>query len=232
MGCNAVMDLSDGSAHLFIPDVDASTKIWMRVLEKEEAQDLYNDMEIHFNSKLEDFVKERGSTMVYVNKGKSDVSGREVLCPDFDWLCDCNVNEKALLSVLAEARVYKTEEELKILKVANCVSAESHVHVMRNCRPKLRESTLSSMFKAYAEMNYNCKIQPYENICASGPNPSILHYMDNNDIIPEVSMVLMDCGHQIHHYGADVTCTFPANGTFTQKQKEIYNIVLKANRDV
>ena len=45
-------------------------------------------------------------------------------------------------------------------------------------------------------------------------------------------MMLTDQGHQVHHYVSDVTTSFPVNGKFTQKQKEIYNIVLKANRTV
>jgi len=42
----------------------------------------------------------------------------------------------------------------------------------------------------------------------------------------------MDMGHALHHYGADITCCYPTNGKFTEKQAQIYNIVLKANRTV
>mmetsp|Transcript_40054 Transcript_40054/g.45947 ORF Transcript_40054/g.45947 Transcript_40054/m.45947 type:complete len:262 (-) Transcript_40054:32-817(-) len=79
---------------------------------------------------------------------------------------------------------------------------------------------------------YNCKFSHYYPICACGPNPSTLHYIINSDILPETSMCLIDMGQGLHGYGADITCSYPTNGVFTEKQKQIYNLVVKANRMV
>jgi len=56
--------------------------------------------------------------------------------------------------------------------------------------------------------------------------------MDNDKWIKDAQMILTDQGHQVHHYASDVTTSFPSNGKFTEKQKQIYNLVLKCNRTV
>ena len=103
---------------------------------------------------------------------------------------------------------------------------------MRSCKPGIRESALGSVFDAYCLENYNCKFLPYNQICACGLNPAVLHYPGSNDLIPPKMMCLIDMGHAVHHYCADITCCYPSDGVFTQKQKDIYRIVYKANRAV
>ena len=69
-------------------------------------------------------------------------------------------------------------------------------------------------------------------ISCCGPTASTLHYNDNNLTLKDGETMLVDQAHQIQHYASDITTSFPVNGKFTPKQAEIYNIVLKANRDV
>ena len=59
-----------------------------------------------------------------------------------------------------------------------------------------------------------------------------MHYHDNDKWLKDGQMMLTDQGHQVHHYASDVTTSFPVNGKFTDKQKDIYNLVLKCNRAV
>lgn len=78
-------------------------------------------------------------------------------------------------------------------------------------------------------MSYTC-------ICGSGDNSSILHYghaaAPNDKVIGEHDMLLFDMGANYFGYCADITCSFPANGIFTDDQRFIYNAVLAANRAV
>lgn len=66
---------------------------------------------------------------------------------------------------------------------------------------------------------------------ASGKNATVLHYEDNDAQIQNGDLVLLDLGAQKDYYNADISYTFPANGTFSSRQKQIYNIVLKALKE-
>lgn len=78
-------------------------------------------------------------------------------------------------------------------------------------------------------MSYTC-------ICGTGHNGSILHYghagAPNDKLIRDGDMCLLDMGGEYYCYTSDITCSYPANGKFTEEQKLIYNAVLKSNRAV
>jgi Xaa-Pro dipeptidase len=69
-------------------------------------------------------------------------------------------------------------------------------------------------------------------ICGCGPTAATLHYHDNDKTLRDGQTMLTDQGHSLHHYCSDLTISFPVNGKFTQKQANIYNIVLRASRRV
>jgi Xaa-Pro aminopeptidase len=69
----------------------------------------------------------------------------------------------------------------------------------------------------------------FKSIVASGKNGTVLHYSDNTDVMDDNSLVLCDLGAQWNYYNADITRTFPVNGKFTERQKQIYNIVLSGH---
>lgn len=80
----------------------------------------------------------------------------------------------------------------------------------------------------------NCKVVKwgeFTTILASGKNATVLHYEDNDSKINKGDLVLLDLGAQKDYYNADISYTFPASGTFSNRQKQIYNIVLKALRE-
>ena len=72
----------------------------------------------------------------------------------------------------------------------------------------------------------------FPTISAAGLNGCMMHYDTNREEIPEGSLLLMDLGAKYGNYCSDITRTFPAGGKYTPRQREIYNLVLKANREV
>lgn len=169
---------------------------------------------------------------IFVNSGVNSDSGHPTLIPKFDWLKDYTVDKDLLYPILANQRVFKSEKEIEILRWANKVGSEAHIYTMRNVKPGMRESQAAAHFKYYGENTYNCKHSPYNHICGCGPNASVLHYPDNKDIMPDGQFVLFDMGHEVQGYDSDITCSYPINGKFTEKQKNIYEICLKANLKV
>ena len=231
-GCSAVIDIENQKTYLFFPKLDDIYKLWMKVPSQKEIEELYPDFEHKFLEELEQWVQEFNPSKVYINKGVNSDSGLTTTIPQFKWLDDLTVDDSTMHDILAECRVVKSQLEVKMLELANDITSESHIWTMQQCKPGVRESYLASKFKAFGQEKYNCKILPYFNICACGPNPSTLHYHVNDDILPEVGMCLMDMGHSVHCYGADVTVCYPCNGKFTEKQRQIYDLVMKASRVV
>jgi len=68
----------------------------------------------------------------------------------------------------------------------------------------------------------------YDCICASGHDAATLHYINNDKVLKDGALMLADMGGKYYGYCADITVTFPINGKFTAKQKEIYDAVLDA----
>ena len=232
VGFSAAIDITTEKAYLFTPRYSEIYKLWMKVLSTEDVKKIYPDFEALYLDELEQWVKDFNPSTIFVNYGINTDSGLNTLIPTFKWMEEYNIENKSAHQILSDWRSIKSPQEIEIMDIAVRISSEAHIHTMKYCKPGIRESFLDSKFKAYCLETYNWKFIHYYSICAWGPNPSTLHYIINNDILPEKSMCLMDMGHALHGYGADITCCYPTDGKFTEKQAQIYNLVLKANRTV
>ncbi|MHC5010596.1 MAG: M24B family metallopeptidase, partial [Planctomycetota bacterium] len=132
---------------------------------------------------------------------------------------------------LHELRLVKTPDEIAALRRAVSVSADGHVHGIRRTRPGMRE------FELQAEIEYvfkkNGAAAPgYASIVGSGDNACILHYVDNRGTLNDGDLVLVDAGAEVGYYTGDITRTWPVSGRFSGYQREIYDLVLRAQMEV
>ena len=88
---------------------------------------------------------------------------------------------------------------------------------------------METYYDSYIKFNGQ-KVTSFETICATGKNATILHYVDNNSLINDNDLVLFDLGCCTDFYISDISRTYPANGKFTERQKQIYEIVLNCNK--
>jgi Xaa-Pro dipeptidase len=138
-----------------------------------------------------------------------------------------------LRGAINEARLTKLSWEISILRYSARISSYAHMSLMSVCGNKknqvYNEAELEAKFRWICARN-GLSRQCYIPIIASGPRAAVLHYTDNDKLIPTDphSLVLVDAGGEYKCYGSDVTRTFPFNGKFTDEAKTIYNIVLKA----
>ena len=101
-----------------------------------------------------------------------------------------------------------------------------------------RTIILKRMVKSPAEVNEikeainKTNIGLFPTICASGENATTLHYPFANSLIKDNDLVLFDLGSQNNFYCGDISRTYPASGTFTEKQKELYKVVLDCNKEI
>ena len=129
--------------------------------------------------------------------------------------------------ILNEMRLFKSEEELKLMRRAAQISAQAHIRAMQFSQPEVFEYQLEAEIQHEFAM-HGAKFPAYASIVGSGENACILHYTENTDELAEGDLVLIDAGAELAGYAADITRTFPANGRFTQPQKQLYQLVLDA----
>lgn len=127
--------------------------------------------------------------------------------------------------ILDEMRLFKTKEEVAILKKTCDISAHAHVRAMQECKVGMFEYELEATL-LYEFYRHGSRNVAYPCIVAAGDNACVLHYTRNNAKIKEHDLVLIDAGAEIEGYAADITRTFPANGKFTPAQQAIYELVL------
>ncbi|MCW5589762.1 MAG: Xaa-Pro aminopeptidase [Legionellales bacterium] len=132
-------------------------------------------------------------------------------------------------TVLHEMRLYKTPEEIAIIRRACEISAHAHSKAMQVCQPGMFEYQLEAEL-IYEFTKAGCLDVAYSSIVASGENSCILHYRENNRQIQDGDMVLIDAGCEYQVYASDITRTFPANGRFSKEQQAIYEIVLHTQK--
>ncbi|MCG6938137.1 MAG: Xaa-Pro aminopeptidase [Gammaproteobacteria bacterium] len=128
--------------------------------------------------------------------------------------------------LLHDMRLYKSREELGMMRKAAKISVETHIRAMQVCRPGMYEYELEAEF--LCGFKRNGADWAYSSIVGGGENACILHYTENNSVLKDKELVLIDAGAEYEGYAADITRTFPVNGQYTPAQREIYEIVLKA----
>jgi Xaa-Pro aminopeptidase len=128
---------------------------------------------------------------------------------------------------LNRMREIKSPAEIGLLKKAAEISARAHVEAMRSIEPGMREWHIAALVQ-YIFAREGCEAPGYPPIVGSGPNSTILHYMDNRRLMKSGEIVCMDTAGEYHGYSADVTRSFPVSGRFSPAQRTIYDIVLRA----
>lgn len=124
-----------------------------------------------------------------------------------------------------EMRLFKSEEEIAVLRRAGEITALAHTRAMEKCRPGMFEYQLEG--EILHEFNrHGARFPSYNTIVGGGENGCILHYTENESLLQDGELVLIDAGCEYQGYAGDITRTFPINGKFTQPQREIYDIVL------
>ena len=131
--------------------------------------------------------------------------------------------------MLNEMRLIKSPNEIRLMQQAGQITALGHIKAMQTTRPNRFEYEIES--DILHEFNRHCARFPsYNSIVAGGNNACILHYTENDCPLNDGDLVLIDAGCEFAMYAGDITRTFPVNGKFSQPQREIYELVLKAQK--
>lgn len=134
------------------------------------------------------------------------------------------LNIKNARDLFRSARTVKDEAEISLMKKAISITNEGIKNILSNLKEGYEyqiESYFDQAIKYYGATGF-----AFPTIAASGKNACCLHYGDNNCIARDGDLILFDLGASVNMYCADISRTFPVSGKFTERQKQIYNIVL------
>lgn len=131
--------------------------------------------------------------------------------------------------ILNEMRLIKSPNEVRLMQQAGQITALAHIKAMQTTRPNRFEYEIES--EILHEFNrFGARFASYNSIVAGGDNACILHYTENDQPLKDGDLVLIDAGCEFAMYAGDITRTFPVNGKFTEAQRAIYELVLKAQK--
>jgi Xaa-Pro aminopeptidase len=142
-----------------------------------------------------------------------------------------NLNTKDLYGIMASLRGIKTKEELQLIRKAVAISCAGQREVMKAIKPGMSEREIQGIHE-FVFKKYQAEDLGYPSIVGAGHNGCILHYEENyKPNITSKELILMDLGAEYRGYTADITRTIPVNGKFSPEQKQIYELVLKAQEE-
>ena len=234
----------DGTEHetLFIPPYDETMARWVggRML-AEEATNISEIKSVEDRGDLDDSIasllnrsrKDPAFTMYFdfwhyekdqpLTAAHNYAAGLRVNYP--------GLNLKDIYPTLTGMRLIKDEYEISCIRKAIHTTNLGIMQMMRTAKPGINEMTMEGVFNFVLAQSL-CKRNAFHTIAASGERATILHYQDNDQIMNDGELFLCDLGATNDYYCADISRTFPINGVFTPRQREIYEIVLKAQKIV
>lgn len=138
---------------------------------------------------------------------------------------------KDIYPVLTHLRLIKDEYEISCIRKAIHTTNLGIQQMMKSAKPGVNEMTMEGVFD-FVLAQAMCRNKAFDTIAASGERATILHYSDNNQVMNDGELFLCDLGATYNYYCADISRTFPVNGRFSDRQREIYEIVLNAQKIV
>jgi Xaa-Pro aminopeptidase len=181
-----------------------------------------------FPSELQEALK--SFAKIYTELTPQPESGED----DFQAKTVANLHKLAPLATLADLRhtvtrlrTVKSAGEIALIRKAVEASVDAHLAAMKALRPGMWEYEIAALMK-YEFERRGCEWPAYPPIVGAGFFSTVLHYDRDSNQIQDGDVVLLDVAGEYSGYAADITRTLPANGRFTPRQREIYEIVLGA----
>lgn len=126
--------------------------------------------------------------------------------------------------LITSLRVIKDPAEVAQIRRGIEITRDGILNLWKNRRAGAYEYEMEAEFDYILKKN-GVKDIAFRTICAGGRNAAVLHYVDNDQVIRDGDLLLLDLGAQWNYYSADISRTFPINGKFSDRQRELYQIV-------
>ncbi|MGI8917008.1 MAG: Xaa-Pro aminopeptidase [Pyrinomonadaceae bacterium] len=133
-------------------------------------------------------------------------------------------------TIVHEMRVLKSDEEIELMQRAADIAAEAHREAMKAARAGMKEYEVEALIELIFKRR-GASAPAYTSIIGAGANATVLHYINNDGELHDGELLLIDAGAEYKGYASDITRTFPINGKYTKPQRDIYDLVLKAQME-
>lgn len=222
---------------LFIPKPDPQKAVWTgRMIDKEEAASVSGVEKVQY---VEDFdgkfvVEQEYMESLYLDY--DDEGFRYPTSRNDDFLSRVRsrlpgLQTKKANPLMAKLRRVKSPEEIRVIRKAIEITGEALQAVWKETKPNLWEYELEAVL-TYHFIKNGARSNAFEPIIASGGNSTTLHYITNDKQLADGEVLLTDVGARFMHYCADITRTVPVSGRFSDRQREVYQGVLDAQKQV
>ena len=239
-----VVSIIDGniSERLFILPYDEILAKWVGGrISKDEAREISGVENIADYSELDDYLvnllnRQRHDQSYSLYFDLWHYSASQEACPAINMANKYranypSINIKDIYTLISKMRLVKDDFEIACIKRAIEITNKGVRQMMSSIKPGYNEMVMEGVFN-FALAQNTCNKNAFKSICASGKRATILHYSDNNQVMEDGELFLCDLGATYKNYCADISRTFPVNGKFSDRQKEIYELVLGAQKIV
>ena len=224
---------------LYIEKADPGAERWTgKMVTPEEAKEISGITDVRFVDRFE-------AEIHYL------LNGAQISCCYFDCfrnqsgdLPDYNLSKarqfasnypgvpvRNLWAAVSRQRMGKDEDEVALIRKAVDITGQALQRVMTSLRPGMKEYQAQADFE-YMVHYLGAEGPSFPTIAGSGKNGCMLHYETNRETCQDGSLLLLDLGVRWEGYCSDITRTYPVNGKFTERQRQVYEIVLRANKEV
>ncbi|MEX0050990.1 aminopeptidase P family protein [Clostridium butyricum] len=227
------------SEKLFLKEIDLAKEMWngktLRDFEAKEISGIEDTVYMNeFYGYLNRLIKGAEEINLYLdldrqNYCEEDSNGNkfaEVFKGKYPQVIIKNVS-----SNITPLRMIKSKSEIAEMQRAIDITIDGVESLMKNAKAGMKEYELEAYFDFVCKTN-GAKDFAFRTIAAAGKNATTLHYVENNSQIKNDDLILFDLGAQWNFYNADITRTFPVGGKFTDRQKQVYEAVLRVNKAV
>ncbi|KAJ2230054.1 hypothetical protein H4R99_001079 [Coemansia sp. RSA 1722] len=221
-GYAAAYDIASDTAILFVNHVSADEAVWVGVpMSLEEQQAAYGFDQAHYTKDIASIISALSPAKIFMLPHHQ--------APELQSL---SIDQEMLIEAVHEARVFKDDYEIEVMRKANKISGSAHETLMREARVGMNEAELRGRFVGLV-LSQGCSYEAYGSIVARGRNAATLHYTKNNMKMDDASnMVLVDAGGSLRCYASDITRTWPLGAEFSSECRDIYAIVLAMQKSV
>jgi len=206
---------------LFVPPRDTNKEIWEGIrigVEGAKSWPVSSTYSIdNIESEILKIMKQ--SNHVFTIPGISN--SIDNICKGIDEISDPRL-------IIDPMRRIKSAKEIQYMQEAASIGSQAHTYAMENAAPGMGEWEIQSSVEGYF-MNSK-STWSFPSIVGGGSNATVLHYKSNDCLVKDGDLVLVDAGCEVNGYASDITRTWPISGSFTEPQREIYELVLKAEK--
>lgn len=223
---------------LFVRETNAHIAVWEGAkLTKEKATEVSGIKTIYW---LTDFDKVFFDLMteaetIYFNTNEHYRQAVETQTREDRFIAKCKKEYPAHSyaksnPILQEIRGVKEAEEIELMQTACDITEKGFRRLLGFIKPGVWEYEIEAEL-SHEFLRNRSKGFAYAPIIASGDNANVLHYLENNKQCKDGDMLLMDVAAEYANYSSDLTRTVPVSGKFTQRQRDVYNAVLRVKNE-